>query len=156
MPQITQLVTWSRDLNPGALGSKQSRLFHGPGEVIAARTRGEEWLDSRESLERQSRGCGWWWIRAGPGRVGDPCVSAAGASGQMGVPAHSQEWLEGAHIWGEGPAQLRLAESERPMRQPKGGSWKVGLELRGQARSGGRDLGLGRYLESWSGGGRQG
>lgn len=59
MPQITQLVSWSRDLNPAALGSKQSGLFHGPGEVIVARTPGEEGVDVRENLEMPSWGRGW-------------------------------------------------------------------------------------------------
>lgn len=59
MPQITQLVSWSRNLNPGALGCKQSGLFHGSGEVIVARTPGEEWVDVRENLEMPSWGRGW-------------------------------------------------------------------------------------------------
>lgn len=81
------------------------------------------------------------------GRYRDTCVCGR-SIWQMGVPAHSQEWLQGAHVLGEDPVQLRLAESKRPTRQAKGGSWKVGLELQGQAPSEGGDLGLGLYLES--------
>lgn len=47
LPKITQLVSWSRDWKLGGLGSKQSRLSHGPGEVVVARTRKVERVDLR-------------------------------------------------------------------------------------------------------------
>lgn len=50
-------------------------------------------------------------------------------------------WLQGVHVLGEDQVY-------QPMRQQKGGSWKVGPELQRQAWSGGADLGLGWVFKS--------
>ena len=51
--------------------------------------------------------------------------------GRWGCPLTGM--ARGAHVLGEDQVQLKPAEFDHPMRHQKGGSWKVGLELQGQA-----------------------
>lgn len=98
-------------MNPGALDPKQGRLFHGPGEVIVARTCGKE----RGPEDAVGGGLNW------AGREGTSCGLMCVC---VCVEEHRDRWryllgagnegLQEVPILGEDRAQCRPAESESP------------------------------------------
>lgn len=94
MPRITQLVSWSQDSNLGMLGSKQSRLFRGQGEVMVARTverSGDPEDVAGGGSEPGGEGGDVLWINV--------CLWQEHL-GRRGCPARGWGWLEEGHVLG--------------------------------------------------------